>query len=50
MDEEAANIWLHTLSAEARQIYIRLRECGALSYEDVLTLVESINKLGAWDV
>lgn len=50
MDEEAANIWLHTLSAEGRQIYIRLRECGTLSYEDVLVLVDSINKLNCWDV
>lgn len=50
MDEEAANIWLHTLLPPARQIYIRLRECGAISYEDILILAHSIDVTSSWDV
>jgi len=50
MDEEAANIWLHTLCYEARQTYIKLRECGTVSYEEIVVLADSIDKNEMWDV
>lgn len=50
MDEEAANIWLHTLLPPARQVYLRLRECGGISYEDILILAHSIDVTESWDV
>lgn len=50
MDEEAANIWLHTLSPEARQIYMKIRECGLISYEEICILAQSIDENNGWDI
>lgn len=50
MDEEAANLWLHILSADARQVYLKLRSCGTVSYEDIVILANSIDDTNSWDV
>lgn len=50
MDEEASNIWLHTLLPPARQVYLRLRDCGSITYEDILILAHSIDVTESWDV
>lgn len=50
MDEEASNLWLHILSPDARQIYIKLRNCGVISYDEVCILANSIDETSSWDV
>lgn len=50
MDEEAANLWLHVLCPQARQVYIRLRECGTVDYNEITILAKSIDDTNSWDV